>query len=76
MVTWEDAYHHETGGAEDPGDWHYAYSPRVVESVGWVLRADKKVVALSSWKMCNDDSYRNAMYIPRGMVRKVRRIKT
>jgi hypothetical protein len=74
QVTWEDAYHHETGAAEEIEEWQNSYSARVVNSVGWVLRSDKEVIILSAWQMANDDTYRNAMFIPRGMVRKIKRL--
>lgn len=75
-VVWEDAYHKSTDGFPySPEEFAEIYNPHVVETGGWVVFADDKVVVVSMFKMRNANTFRNAMYIPRGMVQSIKRIK-
>jgi hypothetical protein len=69
MVSWNDA-------CELPdGEGKPVHKPKVQHTVGFMLKSNKKGVSLATeW---NDDGtgWRGENFIPRGMVRTVRRLK-
>lgn len=80
-VTWEDASSSDQAGyTYTQKEWADKYDPFIVESVGFILQLDKKIVILSAWRTLkntrqSEDEFRGCMRIPRGMVRKIRRIR-
>lgn len=54
------------------------YTPYLVDSVGWIVRNDKTCVIVANWHALSSgdlsEHYECGLTIPRGMVRKVRRL--
>jgi hypothetical protein len=76
VVCWEDAYHRTTDGvAYPPEDFAEAYNPHIVDTLGWVVVDTPHVIAVSMFSLRGSGGFRNALYIPRGMVSKISRLK-
>jgi hypothetical protein len=70
-VIWHDAASHSMGWA--PRRAAASYSPYVVESIGWLLRNDRKAVVVAQTK--HGEQFSDTIDIPRGMVRKVKTLR-
>jgi hypothetical protein len=68
-VTWNDA--HQSGA--EPFDVDEFHKPWVYTSVGWLVKNDAAGVTVAACK--GDDEFDRALFVPRGMVVKVRRLK-
>jgi hypothetical protein len=71
VVLWEDACYREGTYAH--------HIPYTVESVGWILQDSPAAITLGAWHALAQedciDHYEQHLTIPRGMVKKVTRIR-
>jgi hypothetical protein len=80
LVTWEDASSANCAGyCYTQKEYSDLYEPYLIDSVGFILRADKNIVILSNWRtrpaFNHDEDFRGCTRIPRGMVRSIKRLK-
>ena len=74
VVVWEDAYSpardaYTSTSAEVAAE----YRPHILETIGYIAYQDKHVVSLA--RDLFNGRYRDFMYIPRGMVQKIRTLR-
>lgn len=81
-VLWEDAWHEGPNTTMHQHPWQEDaehYGAAMVSSAGWLVMNTDKAVALAQELMDPDDleyaQSRNRQFIPKGMVRKIRRLK-
>lgn len=71
-VEWEDAASHGDGPWQD-NDGEIKYEPEIIQQVGFLL-ADNEggIVLTAGW---NENQYFPPFQIPRGMIKKIKKIK-
>lgn len=69
LLSWDDAWVDGTATVtlKDVGETH---KPEVIETAGWLLKADDMGVSLAN-ERCADGSYRGRTFVPKAMVRKI-----
>jgi hypothetical protein len=73
-VTWEDAYSNASWQFTDEVSKTFDNGPYDVDHVGWLLRDGKDGLVLASRLGNNGRSVGLLQFIPRGMVRKVKKL--
>lgn len=70
IVEWNDAW---TDGAEPvlASEAHIEHRPKVIVTLGWLLKDDDTGVQIASEHYKDDSTYRGRTFIPRGMIRDV-----
>lgn len=75
VVDWEDSCHNT--GYYDPAkaDKEIEYMPIKSRSMGFLCKSDRKRVVLAQCLFPTEDDLRQLETIPRGMIRKITRLK-
>ena len=73
-VTWEDAYSNASWRFTDDLKQSFDDGPYIVDHIGWLIREGKDGLVLASRLGDGGKSVGLLQFIPRGMVRKVKRL--
>lgn len=74
-VIWIDAFCREGWheGPKNPRKW--VATPYIVKSVGYYKGKDKTYISICQGRHEHDEQLDNSLFIPHGMIRKVRKLK-
>lgn len=70
VVEWNDAWVDGTDPVS-PADVAATHKPKVVITMGWVLKDDEQGISLANEHYAGEDTYRGRTFIPRVMVKNV-----
>jgi len=70
LVSWNDAWIDGTDPV-NPADVAASHKPKVIHTLGWLLRDDDVGVSLANENYDEDTTYRGRTFIPRAMIQSV-----